>query len=221
MLIVLALFSSLLFSSSSFAETCTVKINGAPHVEWTAFKFTEKKGVKGQFKNVEFTAPEVSSVEELLSHISFVIDPAKVDSGDKGRDENLRTSFFKLMKGSGTIRGHVVSYDKEKSSLKVQLHMNGVTKVVPFQLKQEALSSVTKISKKENGSDKKKSKSKTKTLTYVAQGEIDILDFRMQKSLDALNKVCLDLHKGADGVSKTWSQVELTVSGQALESCAN
>jgi hypothetical protein len=211
----LVLLLSSIFSSQAIAtETCAMTIkSGSPKVEWTAYKFTEKKAVKGEIKNAEFSAPEVATVDELISHLSFVINPMKVESGDPARDSNLRDFFFKLLKGTGTIRGHVISSDKK--TLQVQIYMNGVTKVVPFKINQEDISSVIKKTKK----NKKTVQSKEKSYRYVAEGEIDILDFRMQKSLESLNKVCQDLHKGADGVSKTWSQVDITVSGEISESC--
>ena len=72
--------------------------------------------------------------------------------------------------------------------------MNGKSKVVPFRMKIEG----------------------TK---YLGETDIDIMDFKMKKSLDALNKVCYDLHKGPDGKSKTWSQVSLALSADVIETC--
>ena len=37
-------------------------------------------------------------------------------------------------------------------------------------------------------------------------------DFNGSKAMESLNKVCFDLHKGPDGISKTWSEVEINVA---------
>lgn len=35
------------------------------------------------------------------------------------------------------------------------------------------------------------------------------MDFNTGKAMEALNQACFELHKGADGVSKTWSEVHI------------
>ncbi len=163
-------------------------------IEWTAYKFTEKKGVKASFSPASFklNAPaSANSLVELFTQTSIEIDPLGVDSGDSGRDENLRKSFFKKMIG-GKIKGTVVAFDPAISKIKIE--MNGQNRVVPFRMKIEGNK-------------------------YSAETDIDILDFKMQKPLEALNKTCYDLHKGPDGKSKTWSQVSLNLSTEVVENC--
>ena len=41
---------------------------------------------------------------------------------------------------------------------------------------------------------------------------MDLKNWNALGALETLNKVCLDLHKGADGVSKTWEDVEIVIS---------
>ena len=50
-------------------------------------------------------------------------------------------------------------------------------------------------------------------------GQIDVFDWNASEALDALNEVCHALHKGPDGVSKTWSEVHLFVSSVVKEAC--
>ena len=45
-------------------------------------------------------------------------------------------------------------------------------------------------------------------VTFVAGGIIATYK-QPGKALEALNQACLELHKGADGVSKTWSEVHI------------
>ena len=42
--------------------------------------------------------------------------------------------------------------------------------------------------------------------------EMDLENWKAQAALDALNVVCFDLHKGVDGISKTWSEVKIEIS---------
>ena len=41
---------------------------------------------------------------------------------------------------------------------------------------------------------------------------MQLKDWNALGALESLNKVCFDLHKGADGVSKTWEDVAIEVS---------
>ena len=40
---------------------------------------------------------------------------------------------------------------------------------------------------------------------------MDITKWNAVEALNSLNIACKDLHKGADGVSKTWSEVALNI----------
>ena len=43
-------------------------------------------------------------------------------------------------------------------------------------------------------------------------GSINLNDFKAQKALASLNTTCKDLHKGSDGKSVTWPEVNIYVS---------
>lgn len=162
-------------------------------VEWTAFKFTEKTPVKGRLKNVQTRingAPQTQ--DEMILSTSFEIDAMSVDSGDPARDINLKEHFFKHI-NSPKIVGKVVSLASQ--IVRVELQMNGVTKPVEFKL---TTNTDAKIS---------------------AVGIIDVVDFSMNEALKKINEACFELHKGKDGVSKTWSTVELTISAEPMQTC--
>lgn len=193
------MFASLivfLFASSAQQPTtapCTYSYKpDSLLIEWTAYKFTEKKGVKASFPVFNLKAPtSAPTVKDLFEQTSIEIDPQGLESGDAGRNTNLKTAFFKKMIGS-KIKGSIVAFDPAISKIKIE--MNGQAKVVPFRMKIEGAK-------------------------YLAETDIDVLDFKMKKSLESLNKVCYDLHKGPDGKSKTWSQVSLAISAEVLEAC--
>ncbi|MCB0756634.1 MAG: hypothetical protein KDB98_13620, partial [Flavobacteriales bacterium] len=50
-------------------------------------------------------------------------------------------------------------------------------------------------------------------------GTLDLAKWNALASADSLNKVCYDLHKGADGVSKLWPDVKLEISANLKEDC--
>jgi hypothetical protein len=186
-------FSVLIVSAQSPTSSCTYSYKpDTLKIEWTAYKFTEKKGVLASFPVFKLDAPPTaSSAQELFESTSIEIDPQGLESGDPGRNDNLKKFFFKKMIGS-KIKGQVVSFSPAISKIKIE--MNGMSKVVPFRMKIEG----------------------TK---YIAETDIDIMDFKMKKSLEAINKACYELHKGPDGKSKTWSAVSLSLATEIVETC--
>lgn len=54
----------------------------------------------------------------------------------------------------------------------------------------------------------------SKNNSFKAKGVIDVFDFGLNKSLAGINKACEALHEG-----KTWSDVEVTLSGKYSKSC--
>ncbi len=194
------MFTSLIvFLLTAFAQetpsTCTYSYKpDSLKIEWTAYKFIEKKGVTASFPVFIVNAPaSAPTVKDLFLQTSIEIDPQGLESGDPGRNSNLKTAFFKKMIGS-KIKGTIVAFDPAISKIKIE--MNGQNKVVPFRMKIDGAK-------------------------YLAETDIDVLDFKMKKPLESLNKVCYDLHKGPDGKSKskTWTQVSLAISNEVIETC--
>ncbi len=48
----------------------------------------------------------------------------------------------------------------------------------------------------------------------LLKGKMDVLDFALNKQLEAINKACFDLHKG-----KTWSEVALSIEVPVNSAC--
>ena len=46
----------------------------------------------------------------------------------------------------------------------------------------------------------------------VLTGTMNLKDWNALDALASLNKICFDLHKGPDGVSKTWDDVAIEVN---------
>jgi hypothetical protein len=48
---------------------------------------------------------------------------------------------------------------------------------------------------------------------------IDVLDWKAGSAITALNTTCKDLHTGADGKSKLWSEVDLSFTTTLKKEC--
>lgn len=153
-------------------------------VTWTAYKFTERVGVKGVFENFKFkTKYDSSTIDNLLKDSKISIETASVNSNLEIRDAKLRDIFFNTL-NTKTINSHVLKANSDKGT--VVINMNNTSKHVDFNYR-------------------------LKTDTLYMKMNLDLIQWKAQKALDTLNKVCYDLHKGADGISKLWPDVSIEV----------
>lgn len=155
-------------------------------VEWTAYKFTEKTPVGGQFRKINITAGgEGTTAKEAISNAEFAIPISSVFTKNSDRDYKIKKFFFGIMKDPELLKGKFVI--ETDSSGQLQVTMNGITNNLPF--------------------------------TYTLEGKkfgmttkMDVANWNAQSSIDSLNAVCNDLHKGLDGVSKLWSEVAINAT---------
>ncbi len=153
-------------------------------ITWTAYKTTEKKPVSGTFKKVDFAMKHGKTPLELINGLSFTIPVSSVFSNNDERDKKLIASFFGAMTNTELISGKLQVL--ENKSVKASITLNGEAHDLPL------------IYKIEND-------------TIYLQGVMNMEDWKATGAIAALNKVCFDLHKGADGVSKTWNEVLVKV----------
>lgn len=166
---------------------CTYSIKGKPYINWTAFKTTEKIGVKGSFDQVNLVTQNstASSIEELISDASFNINTSSINSKNEERDAKLVKFFFQKMDKSESITGDTGTAANGKIQTKIL--MNGMKSLVVF-------------SYSLMGDD------------LILKGIINLNNFQAEKAIESLNEACNELHKGADGVSKTWPEVEVSLT---------
>ncbi|MEM7182630.1 MAG: YceI family protein [Spirochaetota bacterium] len=161
---------------------------------WVAYKYVEKLGVKGTFKEITVNgAKEANSIEEAIDGISFSIATSSVDSGVSERDKKIVEHFFGKMKLGDTIKGKVSEVKLGKANL--SLSMNEITRQIP----------VTYTIENQD--------------TLKVKLEINVDDWQAQESVAALNEVCKELHKGKDGVSKLWPDVSITINSKFDKNC--
>ncbi len=162
-------------------------------VNWTAFKFTEKKGVGGTFNTVNVLISNASDdMFKTLTGATFAIPVESVNSENPDRDLKIQDHFFGSMQSTEVISGVIKSID-EQSAL-VEITMNNISKEYEGRISVEG-----------------------EKITLATT--VDMVDFEAQTSVDSLNSVCNDLHKGADGVSKLWSEVDITVETTLKKDC--
>lgn len=154
-------------------------------IHWTAYKTTDKVPVKGQFNkfNIE-NLKKGASVKGVLNGLKFSIPVSSIFSKDSIRDGKLNTFFFDIMKNTKLISG-TLNIGSENSGT-VDLTMNGIDKKMPVTYSLE-----------------------NDIMTINAIMNLD--NWQAQAALRSLNEACKALHAGADGIAKTWNEVDIVV----------
>lgn len=160
--------------------------NAKNSVNWRAYKTTKKVGVKGSFTQINITAGgNGNSIKEAVNNAEFSIPVSSIFSANEERDAKIVTSFFGAMKDTELLSGRFEI--KTDSTGYVLIKMNGIIERLPFDYK-------------------------IKDKQFSLETEMNIANWKALSAIASLNKVCGDLHKGADGVSMTWEEVGLQVS---------
>lgn len=192
-------FTSLLFTSckdgkketevqetevNKTSKVFVVKPEGTS-VKWTAFKTTDKVAVGGEFATLNFESKKGATPEEALNNLEFSIPVSSLFTKDDSRDAKLKASFFGAMLNTDLIKGTIKFNDGKYVA---SITMNDVTENLPLEF------------------------SITDERRVTMKATMDLKKWNALDALATLNKVCFDLHKGADGVSKTWEDVEIAIS---------
>lgn len=165
-------------------EKFVVKPEGTT-VKWTAYKTTEKVPVGGQFVTLNFDEKAGDSPQDALNNLNFSIPISGLFTDNDSRDLKLKTSFFGEMLNPEFIKGTIKHIDNKYIA---SITMNGVTNDLPLEVKI------------------------TDERRVAMSATMQLKDWDALGALSILNKVCFDLHKGADGVSKTWEDVSIEIN---------
>ncbi len=166
------------------AEQFVVKPE-ATSVKWTAYKTTSKVGVGGEFKTLNFEPKAGTNPEEALNDLDFSIPISSLFTNNESRDYKLKTSFFGAMLNTAFLKG---TLKVTNGAYVASISMNGVTNTLPLEV------------------------SITDQRRVTLKGTMDLKNWNALNALASLNKVCFDLHKGEDGVSKTWEDVAIEIN---------
>jgi len=180
--------------SETKKETVVSKEKTAPYslktsknsIGWTAYKTTEKVGVKGEFKKVNITKNgDGNSVKEAIHNAEFSIPVSSIFTNLSDRDFKLRKFFFGVMDNTSLLSGTLVLDDENKGH--AMITMNGITERLDF---------VYTIADK----------------VFQLDATMDLNKWNAQKAIESINEACKELHKGSDGISKTWDEVAINIS---------
>lgn len=155
-------------------------------VGWTAYKTNDKIPVGGKFDVFTVNgAQESAEVLTILEGATFQIDVNSTNTGNPDRDGKIKNLFFGAFEQSQEITGSFKSLTD--SSVVYEITLNGVSKEYQSELDKD-MNSIS------------------------FQQVLNLNDFNASAGVNALNEECHDLHKGADGVSRLWSEVLIEVS---------
>jgi hypothetical protein len=155
-------------------------------INFVAYKTTDKVPVGGQFKKVDIVSGGAgNSIKEAINNTEFSIPVSSIFTKDTSRDYKIKKFFFGIMDHTKLLSGKLILTDDTTGVAEIK--MNGITEKVSF------------------------------TYTIVGtvfnmEGTMDITKWNASTALASLNTACKDLHKGADGISKTWSEVALNIT---------
>ena len=159
--------------------------NQAVSINWTAYKTTEKKPVKGKFTKYMLSVSKGNDIKTVLDNAKMTIVVNSINSGNEGRDAKLVKSFFGTMTATQNLIG-TLKMTSETAGM-VSFRMNAITFDFPVTINSD-----------ENAA--------------TISGVMNLDNWKAQAAITALNIVCKDKHKGADGISKTWSDVAISVT---------
>jgi hypothetical protein len=141
--------------------------------------------VGGQFKKVDITqGGEGNSIKEAIHNAEFSIPVSSLFTQNASRDYKIKKFFFGFMDKTKLLSGKLVL---ENDSIGyANIKMNGITEKVSFLYR-------------------------IKANTFSMNATMDVANWNALDAINSINTVCKELHKGADGVSKTWSEVALNI----------
>jgi len=174
-------------------------------VIWNGFKTNDKLKVVGYFD--EFSCDredqKFSSIDELVNGLQFSIKSSSSVSGDPIRDKNLKDHFFSYLTKDFVINGTLGQPIND--SIDVSFDVFGQTKTLRFGCQYNIVPD-----------------SSNSDCMIEIRGSIDLeSQFGGLQAFNAISKKCHDLHKGADGISKTWKQVDVLIKALVLNTSIN
>ena len=182
------------------APSCTYSANPADILlEWTGYKFTQKKGATGKFLNFKVEGgTSAATLADLMKGLSVSVDASAISTGDPARDATLQDFFFGKLNPPHQLTATIdkVEGDESKGTLSVRATMNGQSQVLPLAYTGDPQAG-----------------------TITATGGLDILQFGAKPALDSIHETCVIQHTGEDGVAKTWNTVDLKLTGKYQKVC--
>lgn len=183
-ILLLSISISLLWSCSNDSEENTVQYqlkDATKSIAWTAYKTTDKVPVEGNFKIIDIISnAEGNTIKEALQDLEFSLPVASLFAN--GKEYNVINFFFGILSIPGTITGKINLTDDKNGY--IDLTVGGVTEklfIEYAQIKNEV----------------------------TIRSRMDLQKWKLQQSIESLNKACDFLHAGGDGIIKVWDNVDI------------
>ena len=184
--------------TSKKIENCLYSYNPAnTKLDWTAYKFLNKTGVGGTFKEIKVDAPEnTGDAKSMIEALSFSIPISSIETKDQGRNRKIQEFFFGGLASTEMLTGKVVSLGDDNQAV-LEITMNEITQEVSGDYTLEGT-------------------------TFTWNTEIDVNEWNAEAGLTALNEECKDLHtdhENGDTESKLWPDVTISFTTTLMERC--
>lgn len=155
-------------------------------LKWTAYKTTDKIGVNGTFNNIIIeNNKKGESIEDVISSTKFSIPTSTVFTGNIPRDLLIEKYFFGAMMNTDTIYGSFLSAKDGKGLVTIKMNDVEFKNKFTYTFENDSLNIKSSL----------------------------LLDnWNGFAALSSLHEQCFDKHKGPDGVSKTWPDVDLEIT---------
>ena len=135
--------------------------------------------------------------------MQFSIKSSSSSSGDPIRDKNLQDHFFKYLTKDFVIKGTLNRPIND--SIDVTFNVFGQTKQIRFAFLYHIIPGCPYFDH-----------------IVELKGSINLeSQFDALKAYNAISKKCYDLHKGVDGISKTWKQVDVHIKALVINTSYN
>ena len=154
-------------------------------LKWTAYKTTDKLGVKGTFNTIIVdNNKKETSIESIINSTKFKIPTSTVYTGNDPRDILIKTYFFGAMMNTDTIYGSFSSAKDGKGVVAIKMNEVEFKNNFSYSFENDSLK--------------------------INAGLL-LDNWNGYTALSSLHEQCFDKHTGPDGVSKTWPDVDLEI----------
>ena len=162
-------------------------------INWKAYKTNDKTPVLGKFS--EFSSDrngkEYERIEDLVDGLNFSISSLSSSSADDIRDLNLKNYFFKYLTDNFKINGTLGRPINDS----IDVYFDVLEKNNPIRFAYSTYLTTSKYSNK---------------IIHI-KGKLNLVNQFNGEAFNSIHKQCFDLHKGSDGISKTWEEVDVDI----------
>lgn len=162
-------------------------------VNWIGYKTNEKTPVSGSFS--EFSSDRenqsFNSIDDLVDGLNFSVSSLSSSSRDDNRDLNLKDHFFKYLTDNFKINGTLGKPINDS----IDVYFDVLEENNPIRFAYSTYLTTSKYSNK----------------IIQIKGKLNLVNQFNGEAFNNIHKQCFDLHKGSDGISKTWEEVDVYI----------